>query len=88
LNRLHPHSVGLTFGILLGVWHAFWSLFVLIGVAQWLLDTIFQLHMIVPVYEISSFSVVMALVLIVVTSIMGYVFGWLFGIIWNRYAVK
>ncbi len=44
--------------------------------------------MIVPFITIAGFSLVNAVLLVVVTGVIGYVFGWLLGVIWNRYAVK
>jgi len=40
-------------------------------------------HVIQPPYTITAFNVVTAVTLIVVTSIIGFVMGWLFGAIWN-----
>lgn len=88
MNRIHPHSLGLALGILFAVLHAGWSVLVLLGIAQWLLDTIFSLHMLLPAITVAPFNVTSAIILIIVTGIIGYIVGWLFGTIWNRYAVK
>jgi hypothetical protein len=88
MNRIHPHSVGLAFGIFLGLWHALWSALVWIGAAQWLIDFIFRLHMITPPYKIMAFSFGMALSLVVVTTCIGYAVGLAMGIIWNRFALR
>lgn len=88
MNRIHPHSLGLALGIFLALFHAVWSLLVLLGLAQWLIDIILKLHMITPFVTISAFSLTKTIILIVVTGIVGYVAGWLLGTIWNRYAVK
>ena len=88
MNRIHPHSLGLALGIFLALFHAIWSVLVFLGVAQSMMDTILNLHMIVPFITIAGFSLVNAVLLVVVTGVIGYVFGWLLGVIWNRYAVK
>ena len=88
MNHIRPHSLGLAFGIFLGFFHAVWSLMVLFGVAQKFMNFIFKVHMITPAYKIAAFNWGYALVLIVVTAVIGYVFGWVLGYIWNRYAVK
>jgi hypothetical protein len=87
MNRIKPHSLGLGFGIFLGLWHTTWSLLVFFGAAQWLIDFVFRLHMITPPYKISAFSLGTAAGLVVFTTCTGYVVGLLIGIIWNRCAV-
>lgn len=87
MNRIHPHSFGLAFGMFLGLWHTFWSVLVWIGAAQWLIDFIFRLHMITPPYKIMAFSFGTALSLVAVTACIGYMGGLLIGIIWNRFAL-
>ena len=71
-------------GALTGGWHLLWSLLVLIGWAQPILDFIFWAHMIKPVYFVKSFDALAAAVLILITAVIGYVFGFLGAIIWNR----
>jgi hypothetical protein len=87
MSRVHPNSMGLAFGVFLAVWHAFWSLLVFVGVAQWLIDFVFRLHMIAPPYRVTGFSPLTALSLVLVTSIVGYLIGTLLALIWNRFAV-
>ena len=88
MNRVHPHSLGLAFGIFLPFWHVVWSLMVLLGVAQKFMNFIFKVHMISPAYKVLAFSWGYALLLIVVTAVIGYAFGWVLGFIWNRYVAK
>ncbi len=77
------HQVGLAFGGFLGLWHLVWSLLVAIGLAQPLLDFIFSLHMIQPPYKVMPFSITTAVGLIIVTSLIGYVVGYVLSLIWN-----
>ncbi len=77
------NKVGLVVGSLFGLCHFAWSLLVAFGVAQWLMDWVFRLHFIQPPYTIAPFRLGFAIGLIVFTSIVGYVTGWLFGAIWN-----
>ena len=85
MNRLQPHSAGFTLGILIGLGHAFWALLVWAGAAQPVIDFIFRLHMITPPYTIAAFDPGLALALVLVTAIIGYLFGWIGAVIWNRY---
>jgi len=52
-----------------------WSLLVLIGGAQPILDFIFWAHMIKPVYFVKPFDPTAAVALIAITSVIGYLFG-------------
>jgi hypothetical protein len=61
-----------------------WSLFVIIGWAQPIIDFIFWAHMIEPVYFVKPFDAVAAVSLIVITAVIGYIFGFFGAIIWNR----
>jgi hypothetical protein len=57
---------------------------VLLGWAQPILDFIFWAHMIKSVYVVKPFDLVAAVALIVITTVIGYVFGFLGAVIWNR----
>jgi hypothetical protein len=82
-RRINRNKAGVVVGSLMGLWHLMWALLVAFGVAQSVIDWIFRLHFIRPPYTITAFNVVTAVTLIVVTSIIGFVMGWLFGAIWN-----
>ncbi len=88
MNRISPHSLGLVLGTFLAVWHTLWALLVWLGMAKWLIDFIFRLHMIAPPYQVAAFSFTTAAGLVLVTASSGYVFGWLIGVIWNRCAAR
>lgn len=81
---VNPVKAGVTFGTLLGVWHLCWSFLVAVGWAQPLIDFVFWMHFIRPVYAIQPFSLFIALVLVVVTSVTGFIIAFLFSAIWNR----
>lgn len=80
---LSKNKLGLVVGSFFGLCHLAWSVLVAIGSAQWLTDWIFRLHFIQPPYTIMPFRVGLAIGLIALTSIVGYVSGYLFGAIWN-----
>jgi hypothetical protein len=80
----NPNKVGLVIAALIGSWHVLWSLLVLIGWAQPILDFIFWAHMIKPVYVVKPFDPVAAIALIAITAAIGYIFGFLGAVIWNR----
>lgn len=81
---IHAHRAALIVAILLGGWHLVWSILVAVGWAQPLIDFIFWIHFIRPVYVIERFNTGIALVLIAVTAGIGYVIGWCFAVLWNK----
>jgi hypothetical protein len=80
----NPNKVGLVIGVLLGGWHLVWALLVLLGWAQPIIDFIFWAHMIQPVYVIKAFDPKATVALIAITSAIGYAFGLVGALIWNR----
>jgi len=80
----NPNKVGLVFAAVMGGWHLIWVCLVLLGWAQPIIDFIFWAHMIQPVYVIKPFDPVAAFTLIIVTTVIGYIFGFVGAIIWNR----
>lgn len=79
VNRL-----GLVLGLLLGALHLFWALLVASGWAQPLMDFIFWLHFIRPVYVIEGFDLLRAGGLVLLTGVIGYVVGGAYALLWNR----
>ena len=88
MGIINMHKTGLAVGALLGLWHAVWSLLVAVGWAQSVINFIFDLHFIQPPYTILPFKFWTALGLVVVTAVVGYVFGWVFAKIWNWLQAK
>jgi len=88
MNRTNPHSLGLVFGIFLGMWHALWSLLVWLGAAQPFIDFIFRLHMITPPYKIAVFNLGTAVALVAITAGIGYAMGVVVGLIWNHFGPR
>jgi hypothetical protein len=81
---VNPMKAGVTFGTLLGVWHLCWSFLVAVGWAQPLIDFVFWMHFIRPVYVVQPFSLPIAAVLIVVTFATGFILAFLFAGLWNQ----
>jgi hypothetical protein len=81
---MRPYKVALVFAILFGGWHLLWSVLVAAGWAQPLINFIFWIHFIRPVYVIDRFSVGIALLLIAVTAAIGYAIGWSLAVLWNK----
>ena len=81
---IRPERTALIFAILLGGWHLVWSLLVAAGWAQPLIDFIFWIHFIQPVYVIQKFNIAIALLLVGITAAIGYFIGWIFALLWNK----
>ena len=73
-----------SFGMLLGVWHLGWPLLVAFGWARPLIDFVLWMHFIRLDYVVQPFSLPIAAVLIVVTSVIGFTIASLFGLLWNK----
>lgn len=84
MGNISPNKAGLALAALLGGWHLTWSLLVALGLAQPLIDFLFWIHFIKPVYVIEPFEIVRAAILVLVTAGIGYVTGFAFGLLWNR----
>lgn len=84
MGKINPNKAGLVLGIIIGGWHLFWSILVLMGWAQAVIDFILWLHFIRPIYVVEPFSAGRAHFLVGLTAFVGYAAGWFFGILWNR----
>lgn len=84
MNNLNINKTGLVVGLFLGGWHLLWSLLVLTGVGQALIDFVLWAHMIHLPYVVGPFELLAAITLIILTSLVGYVLGAAFAWAWNR----
>lgn len=80
---ISKNKLGVVVGSALGAWHLGWAVLVAFGIAQWLIDWTFRLHFIEPVWVITAFRPELAIALIVLTSVLGFVTGWVAAGIWN-----
>ena len=78
------NKVGLVFAILLGGWHVVWSILVATGLGQILYDFVLWAHMIHLAVTIGPFDLIASVTLILVTTIFGYIIGYIGSIVWNR----
>ena len=82
-KRLSAAKLGLIVGTFLGVFHACWALLVASGYAQPILDWIFWLHFLNNPLRVDPFGASRAFGLIALTSVIGYIYGAGFALIWN-----
>lgn len=83
-QKLGTQKTGLVLGVLFGGLHLVWSILVALGVAQALQDWVLSLHFLNNPFKVADFNVVTAITLIVFTSVIGYLVGYGFAVIWNN----
>ncbi len=82
-GKLNENTVGMIVGAFLGLWHLAWSVLVSAGLAQELLDWVFDIHMLGNPLVVMPFDMTKAVTLVLFTAAVGYVAGWVFSFIWN-----
>jgi hypothetical protein len=88
MKAINPIKAAITLAVLLGAWHLCWATLVATGVAQSVIDLVFWMHFIKPVYVVGSFNFAIALLLIAVTAMLGFVVGFAFSVLWNKVHVS
>ena len=83
-----PQRLGTALGIFAGGIHLVWVILVALGAAQPLVDWILTLHSIKPFYQILPFDLGTAALLVVVTTCVGFVFGFVLGTIWKKVTAR
>ncbi len=83
MSHIDSKKTALALGFFFAGFHLVWSLLVLFGWAQAVLDFIFWIHMLRAVYLVDTFNLVAALALVVITFFIGALIGFVFAKIWN-----
>jgi len=83
MTEVDCNKAGLAVGLLFGGWHLLWSLLVLVGWGQPLIDFVLWMHMIHLPLVVGPFELIAAVVLVLLTSLTGYAIGWVLAYIWN-----
>ena len=83
--KVNPHKSGLVGATMLGGFHVLWSVLVLLGWAQWLINFSSWAHMLKtsPVL-VGSFNLTQAVTVIVVAGCVGYAIGYAFATVHNK----
>lgn len=84
MKQLNPNTIGLIVGSFVGFMHLLWALLVMLGLAQLILDFVYGIHFLNNPFSVTAFDITKAVILVVVTFIVGYVGGYVFTLIWNR----
>lgn len=81
---LNAQKVGLTLGGVIALLHLVWSALVALGLAQGFVNWILRIHMLEVSHTVLPFSISSAVVLVVVTGLVGFAVGYVFATIWNH----
>lgn len=87
-GKVSEHTVGMVVGALAGLWHFVWAMLVAGGFAQGLLDWIYTIHFLNNPFRVAQFDVTTAVMLVIATSLIGYVVGWVLASLWNMMAKR
>ncbi|HCR81487.1 MAG: hypothetical protein UY13_C0002G0179 [Candidatus Pacebacteria bacterium GW2011_GWB1_47_8] len=79
--HVSPKQAGLTLGTAFAAYHTIWVVAMMIGLGRVWFEWVQRLHFVTVTYELESFSLANALLGIASAFVMGYVMGWIFGVI-------
>ncbi|MBI4155603.1 MAG: hypothetical protein HY507_00005, partial [Candidatus Zambryskibacteria bacterium] len=82
---MNRHKVGLALGAFAGLVHIVWEFLIFLGWAQPLMDFVTNLHSLNNLYTVEPFNLGQAVGLIVLASIVGYIVGFVFATIFNKF---
>lgn len=88
MKQLSTHGTGMTLGSFAALVHLVWLIFIGFGWAKGFADWLLSLHMLNLTVKMAAFSWGTAIMLLIVTFIIGYLFGWVFAGIWNYFHHK
>ncbi len=71
--------------IAIGACHFVWVVCVMTSTAQAIVDFLFWAHFIKPIYLVEPFDFGRAIILLVLATMMGAIFGGSFAALWNRF---
>ena len=80
----NTHKAGLVGAVMLGGFHVLWSVLILLGWAQPLVNFSMWAHMVESGPVFAPFDAGAALTVIVVASCIGYAVGFILSTVWNK----
>ena len=83
MKKTFPLSLGMTVGAFAGFVHVVWSVMAAAGWAQAWVNWVAKLHFTPPPVRVTAFDLGTAIVLVIVTTFVGFVAGYIFGTLWT-----
>lgn len=83
MHTVSVNKLGLTLGGFYFAAHILWSLLVLLGLAEPIVDFMLSLHSLNVSYSVDPFSWGRTLLLLIVASAVGYIVGAALATLWN-----
>ncbi|MBI1961241.1 MAG: hypothetical protein HYS45_00900 [Parcubacteria group bacterium] len=83
--KLSQKTAGLSLGSLFGLMHLGWVLAVAAGAGQQLADWWSAKHFVAGDYTVGAFSLGIAILGVILAFVFGYITGWVFAWLWNRF---
>jgi hypothetical protein len=90
-KSMSKNRSGLVFGSFIALFHLVWSVFVALipNQVQTFINWVLKLHHIsLPYTIVTPFVLMNAVILVIYTFIVGYIFGWIFAAMFNMFAKK
>lgn len=85
-KKIDAIDTGMIGSIIMLSIHLFWCTLVYFGAAQTVIDYLFWIHFIKPVYQIETFDIFIAIYLLITVSCIGFLAGYIFGKVFNFFA--
>lgn len=82
---MNEKKVALALGSFAALFHLVWGILIAIGMAQPVLNFVYNLHSLNNPFVVMAFDPMKTLGLIIFTFIMGYIFGYVFAMLWNKF---
>ena len=82
--HVNAKKVGTVGAVVLGGWHVLWSLLILLGWAQPLIDFSMWAHMAHFAVVVGPFDAGAAAPVIIIATLVGYCVGYIIAEVWNR----
>jgi hypothetical protein len=85
---ISPWRTGVALGAFVGFWHLLWSALVALGGAGPLIGFILRIHFIDIDVQVAPFDPALAAILVIVTTVVGFIGGAMFAGLWNWLHVR
>ncbi|MFA5791451.1 MAG: hypothetical protein WC884_00215 [Candidatus Paceibacterota bacterium] len=82
---MNKNKVALVVGSFVGLVHLVWGIAIAFGFAQPWINFVFNIHSLNNPFTLMSFDFMRSIGLIIVTFLVGYVVGYVFATIWNKF---